>query len=331
VAYLTFQTFRRIGIVIAACAMMVPANAATKDPMTIKVGLQSVPPDEVYRVKDWGAKYNLKVDIGSYSSGAEILQAFIAGQIDVGNGGSGRLVTMAAMQPDLFYIVAADEYGGERYGVIVAKNSPIKSVAELKGKKIGVVAGSGCYSTFRVFLEKNGMKESDFQIVNMKVEDLRAAVQQGVVDAAVAWEPHVSIGETMGVVKRIQSMAGVSESPNLVLVRRKFADEHPEAVARYIATLIDVSHFTKSQPADAATEAAANISKKGVSIDPKALELALTRITVDPKLNDAMTDELVPVAESMKAAGKIGNVPDFKKLVRKEFYEQALKISLSTN
>jgi ABC-type nitrate/sulfonate/bicarbonate transport system substrate-binding protein len=329
--HFTLQAFRRIGIIVASCAMMVSANAATKDPMTIKVGLQSVLPDEVYRAKDWGAKYNLKVDVGSYSSGAEILKAFIAGQIDIGNGGSGRLVTMAAMQPDLFYIVATDEYGGERYGVIVAKNSPIKSVEELKGKKIGVVAGSGCYSTFRVFLEKNGMKENDFQIVNMKVEDLRAAVQQGIVDAAVAWEPHVAIGETMGAVKRIQSMAGVSQSPNLVLVRRKFADEHPEAVARYIATLIDVGHFIKSQPADAATEAAANITKKGVSIDPKALELALTRITVDPKLNDAMTDELVPVAESMKAAGKIGNLPDFKNLVREQFYEQALKMSSSTN
>jgi ABC-type nitrate/sulfonate/bicarbonate transport system substrate-binding protein len=69
---------------------------------------------------------------------------------------------MAAMQPDLFYIIATDEYGGDRYGVIVAKNLPVKSVAELKGKKIGAVAGSGCFSTFRVFLDKNGMKESDF-------------------------------------------------------------------------------------------------------------------------------------------------------------------------
>jgi ABC-type nitrate/sulfonate/bicarbonate transport system substrate-binding protein len=325
------QTVRRVGIIIASCLMMMSAHAATKDPMEIKIGLQATPPDEVYRVKDWGSKYNLKIDQGSYSSGAEILKAFIAGQIDVGNGGSGRLVTMAAMQPDLFYIVAANEYGGDRYGVVVAKNSSIKSVADLKGKKIGVVAGSGCYSTFRVYLDKNGMKESDFQMVNMKVEDLRAAVQQGIIDAAVLWEPHGAIGETMGAVKRIQSMGGVSVSPNLVLVRRKFADEHPEAVARYIATLIDVGQFIKSQPEKAATEAAANISKRGVTIDPKALQLSLTRTTVDPKLNDAMTDELIPVADSMKAAGKIAVMPDFKKLVRNDFYEQAVKLSSQTN
>ncbi len=305
------------------------AHAATES-KSIRVGLQSVPPDEVYTAKDWGARDKLKVEHGSFSSGADILKAFIAGRVDVGNGGSGRLVTMAAQQPELFYIVAANQYGGDRYGVIVAKDSPIKTVQELKGKKIGAVTGSGTYSTFRVYLDNNGLKESDFQIVNMKVEDLRAAVQQGIIDGAVAWEPHVAIAETMGVVKRIQSMAGVNDSPNFVLVNRKFADANPEAVARYIATLIDLGELISSNPQEAAKLAAGQISKKGVSIDPKALELSFTRIKMDPKVTDALLSELVPIAESMKTASKIGAVPDFKKLVRMDFYEQAVKLRQAT-
>lgn len=320
------------GLAFAGLIGLVTFGAASAaNPETIKVGIQAVPPDEVYAAKDWGARYNLKVDLGSYSSGADILKAFIAGRIDVGNGGSGRLVTMAAQQPDTFYIVAANQYGGDRYGVMVAKNSPYKTVQDLKGKKLGVVGGSGTYSTFRVYLDRNGMKESDFQIVNMKVEDLRAAVQQGIIDGAVAWEPHVAIAETMGVVKRIQSMAGVNESPNFVLVSRKFAAEHPDTVVRYIATLIDLGNLIRTKPDEAATLAAAEISKKGVQIQPKALELALSRIKMDPKVTDELISELVPVAQSMKAAGKIGNVPDFKKLVRTEYYEKALKLSQTTN
>jgi len=314
---------------LSAFAAMVAVGATlahAADPMSIRVGLQSVPPDEVYTSKDWGARYKLKVEHGSFSSGADILKAFIAGRVDIGNGGSGRLVTMAAQQPELFYIVAANQYGGDRYGVMVAKDSPIKTVQELKGKKIGAVTGSGTYSTFRVYLNRNGMKESDFQIVNMKVEDLRAAVQQGIIDGAVAWEPHVSIAETMGVVKRIQSMAGVNESPNFVLVNRKFADANPDAVARYIATLMDLGELITNNPKEAAKLAAGQISKKGVSVDPKALELSFTRIKMDPKVTDALLSELVPVAEAMKAAGKISAVPDFKKLVRMSFYEKALEL-----
>lgn len=319
-----------ISTVVAGSLLAAPA-AESKDEMLIKVGIQAVPPDEVYAARDWGARYNLKVNLGSFSSGGDLLQAFVAGRIDVGNGGSGRLVSIAAQQPDAFYIVAANQYGGDRYGVMVAKNSPIDSVQGLKGKKLGVVTGSGTYSTFRVYLDRNGMKESDFQIVNMKVQDLRAAVQQGIIDGAVAWEPHVAIAETMGGVKRIQSMAGVNESPNFVLVNRKFADEHPDAVVRYIATLIDLGDLIRTKPAEAAQLAVSEISKKGVQIDPKALELALTRIKMDPKVTDELLGELVPVAESMKAAGKIGGVPDFKKLVRMTYYDQAVKLSQSTN
>lgn len=315
---------------IAAVGAALVAHAAGAEPSSIRVGLQSVPPDEVYTAKDWGARYNLKVELGSYSSGADILKAFVAGRVDIGNGGSGRLVTMAAQQPDQFYIVAANQYGGDRYGVIVATDSPIKTVEELKGKKVGAVTGSGTYSTFRVYLDRNGLKESDFQIVNMKVEDLRAAVQQGIIDAAVAWEPHVAIAETMGVVRRIRSMADVNESPNFVLVSRKFANEHPEAVARYIATLIDLGHLIEHKPQEAAKLAAGQISKKGVAVDSKALELAFTRIKMAPKVTDELLSELIPVAESMKAAGKINAVPDFKKLVRTDLYEQAVKLSQAT-
>jgi ABC-type nitrate/sulfonate/bicarbonate transport system substrate-binding protein len=126
-------------------------------------------------------------------------------------------------------------------------------------------------------------------------------------------------------------MAGVNESPNFVLVSRKFADENPEAVVRYVATLIDLGDLIRAKPDEAANLAAAEISKKGIVIEPKALQLALTRIKMDPRVTDELLGELVPVAESMKAAGKISNVPDFKKLVRTTYYDQALKLSQSTN
>ncbi|AWM85495.1 ABC transporter substrate-binding protein [Microvirga sp. 17 mud 1-3] len=316
-------------ITIGTCLAL--GAVAQEKPATIRVGIQSVPPDEVYAARDWGGPYNLKVDISSFSSGADILKAFLGEQLDVGNGGSARLVTMAAQQPEKFYIVAANQYGGDRYGVIVKKDSPTTSVKELKGKKIGAVTGSGTYNTFRVYLEQNGMKESDFQIVNMKVEDLRSAVQQGLIDAAVAWEPHVAIAETMGVVKRIQSMDGVNESPNFVLVSRDFVEKNRDAVIRYVATLIDLGNLIKNKPEEAGKLAAQQISKKGVETDPKALELSLTRIKMDPKVTDNLLGELIPIAESMRAAGKLKEVPEFKKLVREDIFEEALKLSSAAN
>lgn len=318
--------FARAFLAVVGVLALVSAPASAESVATIKVGIQSVPPDEVYAAKDWGGPYKVKVELTSFSSGADMLQAFLSGRIDVANGGSARLVTLAARQPNAFYIVAANQYGGDRYGVLVAKNSPAQTIRDLVGKKIGAVTGSGSFNTFRVFLENNGLKESDFQIVNMKVEDLRAAVQQGIVDGAVGWEPNIAIAETMGSVRRIHSMKGVNESPNFVLVSRAFADHHPETTTRFVATLGAVADFIKTQPAEAGELAAQRMSEKGVKVDPKALELALSRIKMDPHVTDALLAELVPIAESMKAAGKIGAVPDFKALVRPKFVDDAAGI-----
>lgn len=313
------------GLTAAGLAALLAAGlaGAANAQDTVRIGLQSVPPDEVYKARDWGEPYDLDLELSSFSSGSDSLKAFLADRVDFANGGSARLVTMAAQQPDEFYIVAANQFGGDRYGLIVAPDSTADDIQDLKGKKIGAVTGSGTYNTFRVFLEQNGLSESDFEIVNMKVEDLRAAVQRGIIDAAVAWEPHVAIAETMGAVKRIASMEGVNESPNFVLVRRDFADENPDAVAKYVATLIDLAEFIKNQPQEAGRLAAEQVSKSGVAVDPAALELALSRIKMDPEVTDALLNELVPIAESMAAAGKIDTVPDFRSLVRGDFFEKA--------
>lgn len=318
-----FITHSAASVVLTLALLTGGAQIARAEQDTIRVGLQSVPPDEVYRSRDFGKPYDLTLNLSSYSSGADSLKAFLAGRVDVANGGSARLVTMAAMQPETFYIVAANQYGGDRYGVIVRADQPYSSIEDLKGKKLGAVTGSGTYNTFRVFLEQKGLKESDFEIVNMKVEDLRAAVQRGIIDAAVAWEPHVAIAEKMGDVKRIISMDGVNESPNFVLVGREFADKNPDAVAKYIASLIDLADFIKTQPAEAGKLAADKISEAGVKVDPEAIELSLTRIKMDPEVKDALLDELMPVAKSMAAAAKIPAVPDFKALVRTDLYEKA--------
>lgn len=311
----TFAMASLIGVAGTSFAQQAP---------TIRVGVQSIPPDAVFQAKDWLAPYGLKADIQEFSSGGDMMQAFIAGKLDVADGGSGRLVSLAATQPDLFYIMANRQSGGDRYGVLVPANSTAKSIQELKGKKIGTVSGSGSNSTFRVFLEKNGLAEKDFQMVNMKVQDMQSALQQGLLDAAVAWEPQVALAENAGAGKRIFSMKGVNESPNFYLVSRKFADAHPEAVAKFLAAAWEEAELIRNKPEEAGKLAASFMSRKGVQADPRALGTALSRVNVDPQIKAEMIAELTPIAESMLAANRIKQVPDFKKLVNTRFYEASI-------
>ncbi|MBZ8132160.1 hypothetical protein CLD20_02610 [Afifella sp. IM 167] len=311
----------------AALALGIGAGSAAAETDTIRIGVQAVPPDELYLARDWLEPYGLKGKITQFSSGGDMLQSFLAGQIDVANGGSARLVTVAANQPDLFYIVSTHQFGGDRYGVIVAPDAPYKTIEDLKGKKIGAVTGSGTFATFGVYLDQHGLSANDFGIVNMKVQEISTAVQQGIIDAGLAWEPHVAIAEASGRAKRIISLKGVNASPNFYLVRRDFADENPEAVAKFIASLLDLTAFVEAHPDQAGELAAGQVSKSGVEVDPKALETAFTRLSFDRKVTDDLLAELVPIAESMKNDNRIKEVPDFASLVRGEYYEKALTLS----
>ena len=306
-------------------AVFVAAGACAQGATKIRIGVQSIPPDAVFMARDWLKPYGLEADVSEYSSGGDMMQAFVAGNLDIADGGSSRLVSLAASQPNLFYIVAVRQSGGDRYGLMVARNAKTAGIAELKGKKIGVVSGSGSQGTFRLYLEKAGLTENDFQNVNMKVQDMQSALQQGLIDAAVAWEPQVAIMETAGVAKRIASMKSVSLSPNFYLVSRKFADANPEAVSRFLAAAYEEGEFIRRTPDEAGKLAADFMKKKGINIDPKALGLALSRTDLSLEVTDAMIAELVPIAESMKAVNKIRETPNFNALVNKKFYEGSMK------
>ena len=312
------------GLAVLGAAITAQAQAPK-----VRIGVQAVPPDEAFVARNWLEPYGIKGEITQFSSGGDMLQAFIAGRIDIANGGSARLVTLAAKQPEIFYIIAAHQYGGDRYGVMVAKNSAISNIAQLKGKKIGAVKGSGTYETFCVYLEKNGLSERDFQVINLKVEDIRASLQQGLVEAGVAWEPFVAIAETMGVARRIISMKGINESPNFILVSRSFAEQNPDTVTKFLAALIEMADFIKNKPAEAGKLTADGISKRGVTVDPKALALAFTRLHVSGEVTDQLIAELIPIAQSMRATNKIKEIPNFEKLVNRIFYQNALKMAKS--
>ena len=210
----------------------------------------------------------------------------------------------------------------------VAFAIPYKTIADLKRKKIGAVTGSGSYGTFLLYLDKQGLSEKDFAIVNMKVEDLRASVEHGIIDAGIAWEPHVAIAETLGGVRRIASMDGVNESPNFVLARRTFLESQPDLVVRYIATLIELEKFIQADPGEAGRLAAAEIGKGGVAVKPEAMALALRRIKLSPRLTPALLGELEEIAKSMLSTGKIKQMPDFAALARYDLYDRAASIAV---
>ena len=79
--------------------------------------------------------------------------------------------------------------------IVVPKDSPIKSVAELKGKKVALNKGSNVHYLLVKALEKAGLAYSDVQTVFLPPADARAAFERGAVDAWVIWDPFLAAAE----------------------------------------------------------------------------------------------------------------------------------------
>ena len=114
-------------------------------------------------------------------------------------------------KPDDFqYVVAIDDSNG---GDGIVANKDIKSIADLKGKKVAVNEGSVSQFYLNVLLAKAGLKESDLETVNMTAADAGGAFVSKRVDAAVTWEPWLTRGKTSA---HGQLLTDSSKTPGLI-------------------------------------------------------------------------------------------------------------------
>jgi len=300
-----------------------PAASAPKPKLAIRYGSQVIPPDLVLRAKDWGAAYNLDIQVTEFSSSKTSSDALLAGQVDVISSGTGRLITMLASQPDKVFIGGTVQYGGDRYAVMVKPDSAYKSVQELKGQALAADKGTGTYETFVKYLSNNGMSTNDFKIVQTKVTDMPAAVASGTVAAAVGWEPTVSIGVSKNLVKRLTTLKGVNESPAFFLFSRDFAKQNPDAVTAFLAAFYDVDALISKKPDKAGQLAADTEKKAGTQVDATAMADSYRHCTFNPQVTQALLDELNPLASQMLAKGEIKQLPDLKTTVDTSFVSRA--------
>ena len=123
----------------------------------------------------------------------------------------------------------------------VVEDSPIRKMADLKGKVVGVnVYGSGVHGGMSMLLKKNGLDpEKDIKLVETGFPGSEAALRSGRVDAAVLVQPFAVRAEQKGGIRKLFSLHDLM--PNTVHVmevcKKEFADKNTELVKQYVRDL----------------------------------------------------------------------------------------------
>jgi sulfonate transport system substrate-binding protein len=207
-----------------------------------------------------------------FPGGPQLLEALNVGALDFGITGEAPPIFAQAAGAPLVY-VGNEPPAPRSEAILVPKDSPIHSLAELKGKSIALNRGSNVHYLLVKALEKAGLKYTDVNTVFLAPADARAAFEHGSVDAWAIWDPFQAAAElTLEARTLANGEGGVASNRQFYLGEQKFVAANPAVVNAILASIKEIDGWAKDN-----IDQAANQLSPAVGIPAPILKLALSR------------------------------------------------------
>ncbi len=320
----------RFTLLAAALALL----AFRADAVNVTVAYQtSAEPAKVAQADNSFAKDSgASVDWRKFDSGAGVLRALASGDVQIGNIGSSPLAVAAAQKLPIEAFLLASQLGNSE--ALVVKKS-ITSPKDLIGKRIAVPFISTTHYSLLAALKHWGIKPSQVQLVNLQPPAIIAAWQRGDIDGAYVWAPAVNELEKEGRVLTDSSQVGSWGSPTLDVwvVRKDFAEQHPEIVTAFARSAIEAQQAYLKSP-DSWLKQPENLSKLSrLSGVPEAqvpdLVKGNTYLTAQQQveqLGKPVNKAIVDTAQFLKAQGRVPQADnDYSSYVTSRFVAPLVK------
>jgi sulfonate transport system substrate-binding protein len=165
-----------------------------------------------------------------FPAGPQMLEALNAGSIDFGTTGAPPPVFAQAAGIDVVY-VGAEPPPVASEAIIVKPESPIRTVAQLKGKRVAFAKGSGSHLLLVAALNKAGLTIRDVKPIFLGPSEARAAFDGGSVDAWVVWDPYLAAAQKAYGARVVADYSGLLQANGFYLASRAFVQRAPRAVA----------------------------------------------------------------------------------------------------
>jgi sulfonate transport system substrate-binding protein len=173
-----------------------------------------------------------------FSSGPPMLEAMNVGSIDYGAVGDSPPVFAQSAGAAIVYAAGQPITNGQ--GILVPGNSPIRSIVDLKGKRIGFTKGSSAHNIIVLTLEKAGLTYADITPVYLTPPDAGPAFANGSIDAWSIWDPYFAIGETKQNGRILVNASEITKTNSFYIANRDFAKDHGPVLQQ----IIDVTTST---------------------------------------------------------------------------------------
>ncbi|MGY4463873.1 aliphatic sulfonate ABC transporter substrate-binding protein [Bradyrhizobium sp. LB13.1] len=261
---------------LLATAFAAPARAEDK-PVEIRIGTQKggfFPAVRQRQTLESAFKpLGIEIKWIDFQFGPPLLEAINVGSVDFGFVGDTPPIFAQAGGARIRY-VAAVKSDGDNQAIIVPKDSPIKSLADLKGKRIAFGKGSSAHNLLVVALEKGGLSWSDITPAPLAPADATAAFVKGAVDAWSIWDPYLALAELKENARVLVFDKDVHKPNAYYIANTDFVEKYPSLVAK-----LNTAFASEGVWAESHHEEVAKAQAEATGVDIEAVRRFVNRST----------------------------------------------------
>lgn len=282
----------------------------------------------IYIAKEKGFFQNSGLDLNlkTFATVAEGFPSFTTGQIQGTSPVASEVVSLAAKGTDYRIVAVMDTSVGA--DAILARNS-IASIADFKGKQVGVQQGGVGHFFLLQVLAEAGLSQSDVTIVDIAPDAAATAYQTGKIDIVYSYSPFVEAANAAQKDGRI--IYDTSKMPTAIVdlyaFRTDFIASHPQAVQAFVGGIFQALDFLQTNPDEALAIAAKplNVKPEELQTQLKGVKLPDLKTNVE-MLSNAQSDlymlkPMNALAAFLKEQGQIEAEPDLSQFIDPQFVQ----------
>jgi len=199
------------------------------------------------------APLGVRISWHEFTSGLPLLEAINTGNIDFGADVADTVPLFAQAAGAKLAYVAEESASPSAQAILVGAESPIRALADLKGKKVAVTKGAGSHFLLLAALAKAGLSFKDISPAYLTPADGRAAFIGGNVDAWVAWDPFLTSAQRQSGARVLaDGSGGLASYKRYYLASAAFAERRSDVLNVIFGKLDETGKWVKAHPKDAA-------------------------------------------------------------------------------
>lgn len=310
---------RLIATLLATAFSAVLASAAfAADPVTLRVGDQKGGNRSLLDISGLAKDLPYKIQWSEFPAAAPILEALNAGALDVGYTGDLAFLSVYANGSPI-KAIGGVRANADTQAILVRNDSPIKTAADLKGKRLAGTRGGWGQFLIDATLEKSGYKLTDATFAPLGPVDAKIALVAGSIDGWAVWEPYVSYAVLKDNARVVADGAGLTPTLTFIIASDQAIASKREAIADLLARLNKARTWARDHVEDYAKNTA-ELTKLPEDVLVRAYQAQDNRpIAID----DGVVKEFQEASDRATRYGILSKQVDVSKAVDRSFTQAA--------